>query len=76
MAYVSDARHVAAHADQTGILRRLAQAPRSMLAWLSAWNAAAGEAAAARRVISPCGGKLTDGMEREMMDRVLHRDWA
>ena len=79
MAYVSVVHHTigksASHDRATGFLHRFATLPRQALDWLSAWNDAADEAAASRRVFSPCGAKLTDSMEREMMERVLHKEW-
>lgn len=76
MAYVCDM-------DEVGVARRveilpkarlgarLARLPRRALDWLIAWNEAADEAALAHRTFGNCGGKLTDGLEREMMQRTL-----
>ncbi len=42
--------------------------------WLVAWNEAADESAAARTTYGMCGGKITDGLEREMMRRLLRTE--
>lgn len=79
MAYVCDI-------DQMGAARRvdevpekklgaIAALPQRALDWLVAWNEAAEEAAVARRTFGNSGGKLTDGLEREMMQQLLRTDW-
>ena len=79
MAYVCDVDQIVQGRPAprpAGFVERLSALPGRALDWLAAWNDAADEAAAARRVFTPCGGKLTDGLEREMMQRVLQRDWV
>lgn len=73
MAYVCDM-------DQVGSSHRIAKASlgakvagfaHNAAVWLAAWNEAADEAAIARQTYGACGGKITDGLEREMMRRLL-----
>jgi len=79
MAYVCDAHQIVsarpATPHQAGILETLASAPRRALAWLSAWSDAADEASIGRDFFLRSGGKLTDGMERELMRRVMNSNW-
>ena len=78
MAYVCDADQIVlarpAAPHRAGVLERIAALPHRAFEWISAWNEAADEAAVARDVYGPCGGKLTDGHEREMMRRLLKTD--
>ncbi len=76
MAYVCDM-------DQLGSSHRVAKASlgaklagyaRNAVDWLAAWNEAADEAAIARQTYGACGGKITDGLEREMMRRLLRAE--
>ncbi|MFO1134782.1 MAG: hypothetical protein U1E30_06335 [Rhodoblastus sp.] len=80
MAYVCDADQIVlakpAAPPRAGVVAALAALPRRAVDWISAWNEAADEAAVARDVYGPCGGKLTDGLEREMMRRLLKTDWT
>jgi len=80
MAYVCDVDQIAAGERaaprHAGIVETLAALPRRALDWLSAWNDAAEEAAISRQVFGDRGGRLTDSAEREMMQRVLHRNWS
>ena len=79
MAYVCDADQIVlakpVAPQKTSALESIAALPRRVIEWISAWNEAADEAAVARDVYGPCGGKLTDGLEREMMRRLLKADW-
>ncbi len=74
MAYVCDAdqaRFAQPLAPRrAGVLETVAALPRRALDWLAAWDEAAEEAAAGRAVYGNCGGKITDGLEREMMRRL------
>lgn len=79
MAYVCDVEEMGGAADgapaaKASVAARLARIPGAAMAWLSAWNEAADEAALARRTFGACGGKLTDGLEREMMRRLLRTE--
>ena len=79
MAYVCDMDRVG-EARRLEILpkmtlgARIAALPQRALDWLIAWNEAADEAAVARQTFGNCGGKLTDGLEREMMRRLLRTE--
>lgn len=79
MAYVCDANQIVlakpAAPRRASALQTIVALPRRAFEWISAWNEAADEAAVAREVYGPCGGKLTDGYEREMMRRLLKTDW-
>ncbi|MEI2734834.1 MAG: hypothetical protein V9G24_08480 [Rhodoblastus sp.] len=79
MAYVCDADQIVlakpAAPQRAGALATLVALPRRAVEWISAWNEVADEAAVARDVYGPCAGKLTDGLEREMMRRLLKTGW-
>lgn len=79
MAYVCNVDEVggarpSAPVAKASLVARLARVPGALVEWLAAWNEAADEAALARRTFGNCGGKLTDGLEREMMRRVLRTE--
>ncbi|HMN73022.1 MAG TPA: hypothetical protein PKA55_14255 [Rhodoblastus sp.] len=79
MAYVCDIDHVGASrripaAPKASFGARIAGYAQRAADWLAAWNEAADEAAIARRTYGACGGKITDGLEREMMRQLLRTE--
>lgn len=80
MAYVCDTREIplptaGATPARTDLLLRIARIPGRVAGWLAAWGDAADEAAIGRDFFLQTGGKLTDGMERELMRRVMASNW-
>lgn len=77
MAYVCDVDQIVSAKPlaprRAPLVARLAHRVR---AWIGAWNEDVDEAAVARRLYGNCAGKLTDGMEREMMRRLTRGDWT